>query len=262
MIFRRENDAARTNANEGVRKHNRLRAALITGVVVAAPVAGLVTATTASAASVSTWDAVAQCESSGNWAANTGNGFYGGLQFTPSTWAAFGGTQYASSANLATQGQQIAIAENVLASQGPGAWPVCGPQAGLTAGGAAADVSTASSSSNSGNSSSDSSSNASSSNSSSSNSSSSNSSSDSAAQSTTPVQTSTPVQTTSTPVQSSAPAQSSTASGDTYTVQSGDTLSAIAAAHGVSWHHLYAENQSTIGGDPNLILPGQVLTIG
>ena len=249
MIFRRENDAARTNANEGVRKHNRLRAALITGVVVAAPVAGLVTATTASAASVSTWDAVAQCESSGNWAANTGNGFYGGLQFTPSTWAAFGGTQYASSANLATQGQQIAIAENVLASQGPGAWPVCGPQAGLTAGGAAADVSTASSSSNSGNSSSDSSSNASSSNSSSSN-----SSSDSAAQSTTPVQTSTPVQTTSTPVQSSAPAQSSTASGD--------TLSTIAAANGVSWQHLYAENQSTIGGDPNLILPGQVLSIG
>ena len=265
MIFRRENDAAITAATavDGKAKRNsRIRAAVIAGVVVAAPVAGLVTATTASAASVSTWDAVAQCESSGNWAANTGNGFYGGLQFTPSTWAAFGGTQYASSANLATQGQQIAIAENVLASQGPGAWPVCGPQAGLTAGGAAADVSTASSSSNSGNSSSDSSSNASSSNSSSSNSSSSNSSSDSAAQSTTPVQTSTPVQTTSTPVQSSAPAQSSTASGDTYTVQSGDTLSAIAAAHGVSWHHLYAENQSTIGGDPNLILPGQVLTIG
>ena len=132
MIFRRENDAARTTATEGVRKHNRLRAALITGVVVAAPVAGLVTATTASAASVSTWDAVAQCESSGNWAANTGNGFYGGLQFTPSTWAAFGGTQYAASADQATEGQQIAVAENVLAAQGPGAWPVCGPQAGLS----------------------------------------------------------------------------------------------------------------------------------
>jgi LysM repeat protein len=238
MIFRRENDAARTTANEGVRKHNRLRAALITGVVVAAPVAGLVTATTASAASVSTWDAVAQCESSGNWAANTGNGFYGGLQFTPSTWAAFGGTQYAASADQATQGQQIAVAENVLASQGPGAWPVCGPQAGLTAGGAAADVSTASSSSNTA--SSDSSS--------------------SSSQSSAPAQ-SAPAQ-SSTPVQSSTPAQSSTGSGSSYTVQSGDTLSGIAAAHGINWHTLYTENESTIGADVNLILPGQVLTIG
>jgi len=133
MIFRRENDAARTTtANAGVRKHNRLRAALITGAIVAAPVAGLTAATTASAATPSTWDAVAQCESSGNWAANTGNGFYGGLQFTPSTWAAFGGTQYAASADQATQGQQITVAENVLAAQGPGAWPVCGPQAGLS----------------------------------------------------------------------------------------------------------------------------------
>jgi len=239
MIFRRENDAARTAANEGVRKPNRLRAALITGVVVAAPVAGLVTATTASAASVSTWDAVAQCESSGNWAANTGNGFYGGLQFTPSTWAAFGGTQYAASANQATEGQQIAVAENVLASQGPGAWPVCGPEAGLTAGGAAADVSTASG--NSGSSSDNSSSNSSSS---------SNSGSSSDQSTSTPAQTTTPVRT------------STAASGSSYTVKSGDTLSTIAAANGVSWQHLYAENQSTIGGDPNLILPGQVLTIG
>ena len=133
MIFRRENDAARTttSSSTGVRKHNRLRAALITGAIVAAPVAGL-TATTASAATPSTWDAVAQCESSGNWAANTGNGFYGGLQFTPSTWAAFGGTQYAASADQATASQQITVAENVLAAQGPGAWPVCGPQAGLS----------------------------------------------------------------------------------------------------------------------------------
>ena len=134
MIFRRENDAARTTTSNstGVRKHNRLRAALITGAIVVAPVAGLTAATTASAATPSTWDAVAQCESSGNWAANTGNGFYGGLQFTPSTWAAFGGTQYAASADQATASQQITVAENVLAAQGPGAWPVCGPQAGLS----------------------------------------------------------------------------------------------------------------------------------
>ncbi|QMU77717.1 transglycosylase family protein [Streptacidiphilus sp. PB12-B1b] len=131
MIFRRENDAARTATATAPRRHNRLRAALVTGVIVAAPVAGLAAATSASAATPSTWDAVAQCESSGNWAANTGNGFYGGLQFTSSTWAAFGGTQYAASANQASASQQIAVGEQVLAAQGPGAWPVCGPQAGL-----------------------------------------------------------------------------------------------------------------------------------
>jgi hypothetical protein len=72
------------------------------------------------------WDAVAQCESGGNWSINTGNGFYGGLQFTSSTWLAFGGGVYATRADLAARAQQIAIAEKVLAAQGPGAWPTCG----------------------------------------------------------------------------------------------------------------------------------------
>jgi LysM repeat protein len=72
------------------------------------------------------WSAVAACESGGNWSTNTGNGFYGGLQFTEGTWLANGGGQYASSADLATPAQQIAVAERVLASQGIGAWPVCG----------------------------------------------------------------------------------------------------------------------------------------
>jgi hypothetical protein len=72
------------------------------------------------------WDAVARCESGGNWSINTGNGFYGGLQFIPSTWLAFGGGAYAPRADLATKAQQIAVAENVLAEQGPGAWPTCG----------------------------------------------------------------------------------------------------------------------------------------
>ena len=128
MLFRRQSDAARTTT----RTNTRIRAAVIAGVVVAAPVAGLVAATGASAAdTASAWNAVAQCESSGNWAANTGNGFYGGLQFTTFTWAAFGGTQYAASANQASSGQQITVAQHVLAAQGPGAWPVCGPKAGL-----------------------------------------------------------------------------------------------------------------------------------
>jgi hypothetical protein len=72
------------------------------------------------------WDAVAQCESGGNWAINTGNGFFGGLQFTSSTWLAFGGGAYAPRADLAARSQQIAIAEKVLAAQGRGAWPTCG----------------------------------------------------------------------------------------------------------------------------------------
>ncbi|MGC4935820.1 transglycosylase family protein [Gordonia sp. DT30] len=80
----------------------------------------------AHAASDSEWDQVAQCESGGNWAINTGNGYQGGLQFSPSTWAANGGTQYAPSADQASKEQQITVAERVLASQGKGAWPVCG----------------------------------------------------------------------------------------------------------------------------------------
>lgn len=79
----------------------------------------------------STWDALAQCESGGNWAINTGNGYYGGLQFSASTWTGHGGGQYASTANLATREQQIAIAEKVRASQGWGAWPACSSKLGL-----------------------------------------------------------------------------------------------------------------------------------
>ncbi|MGW6790038.1 transglycosylase family protein [Streptomyces chartreusis] len=95
----------------------------------------VVTAPAADAASLSVWDKVAQCESGGNWKINTGNGYYGGLQFSASTWRAFGGTQYASRADLATKVQQILVAEKVLDSQGPGAWPVCSVRAGLTKGG-------------------------------------------------------------------------------------------------------------------------------
>ncbi|WP_279347339.1 resuscitation-promoting factor [Hoyosella sp. YIM 151337] len=79
----------------------------------------------------STWDALAQCESTGNWAINTGNGYYGGLQFSQSTWAAYGGTQYAPRADLATREQQIAIAEKTRAGQGWGAWPACSSKLGL-----------------------------------------------------------------------------------------------------------------------------------
>ena len=77
------------------------------------------------------WSGVAQCESGGNWAINTGNGYYGGLQFSASTWAAYGGTAYAPTASQATREQQIAIAEKVQAAQGWGAWPACTAKLGL-----------------------------------------------------------------------------------------------------------------------------------
>ncbi|OMC43090.1 resuscitation-promoting factor RpfA, partial [Mycobacterium sp. IS-2888] len=87
----------------------------------------------AAAATDGEWDQVARCESGGNWGINTGNGFYGGVQFTAATWAGHGGGEYAPSAQLATKDQQIAVAERVLATQGRGAWPVCGgPLSGPT----------------------------------------------------------------------------------------------------------------------------------
>jgi LysM repeat protein len=88
----------------------------------AAPVSTAAPATSGGA----NWSAIAACESGGNWSANTGNGFYGGLQFTEQTWLAYGGGQYASSANQASASEQIAVAQRVLAGQGIGAWPVCG----------------------------------------------------------------------------------------------------------------------------------------
>jgi hypothetical protein len=72
------------------------------------------------------WDAVAMCESGGNWSINTGNGYYGGLQFSSQTWLGFGGGEFAPRADLATKAQQITVAERVLAVQGRGAWPTCG----------------------------------------------------------------------------------------------------------------------------------------
>ncbi|MFI8460871.1 transglycosylase family protein [Kitasatospora sp. NPDC085464] len=244
----------------------------VAGVGLAMP---LLTATGASAAPVSTWDAVAQCESGGNWSINTGNGYYGGLQFTSSTWKAYGGTSYAAQANQASKAQQISIAEKVLASQGPGAWPVCSVKAGLTKGGAPASVDTSSDSKP-----------------------------QSAPQQQTPKRqaqkpaekpvqkpaekpAAKPVQKQApkhaAPVQAEKPVDQSAQqyvpkhaaprpaqpapvaqTGHDYTVHAGDTLSTIAATQGVSggWHALYEQNRSTVGGDPDLILPGQVLHLG
>jgi LysM repeat protein len=94
-------------------------------------VASLAAAGTAEAATGAQWDRLAQCESGGNWAINTGNGFYGGLQFTRGTWLAYGGGAYAPTANKATREEQIEIGAKVAAGQGWGAWPSCSRKAGL-----------------------------------------------------------------------------------------------------------------------------------
>jgi hypothetical protein len=106
---------------------NALAKTALAGVVVGTP---LITAGQAQAAPDNVWDQVAKCESGGNWAINTGNGFQGGLQFTQSTWRGFGGSRFAPSANKASRQEQIAVAEKVLAGQGWGAWPVCSRKAG------------------------------------------------------------------------------------------------------------------------------------
>ncbi|MGI5126190.1 transglycosylase family protein [Pseudonocardia sp. CA-107938] len=103
-----------------------LQIAVAGAVVVGTPVA---LAGTANAADDSTWDRLAQCESGGKWNINTGNGFSGGLQFTPSTWRAYGGS---GSAHTASREEQIAVAERVLAGQGWGAWPSCSKKIGAS----------------------------------------------------------------------------------------------------------------------------------
>ena len=97
-----------------------------------APAAGSASGAAAPAvAGGSVWDALAQCESNGDWSINTGNGYHGGLQFSASTWAAYGGTQYAPTADQASREQQIAIAQKTQAGQGWGAWPACTSKLGI-----------------------------------------------------------------------------------------------------------------------------------
>ncbi|WP_405831319.1 transglycosylase family protein [Streptomyces sp. NBC_01176] len=104
-------------------------AAGVTGSAIAIPLLG---AASANAADGTTWDRVAECESGGQWSADDGNGYYGGLQLTQENWQRYGGRMYAPSADEASRSQQIAIAEKVLADQGLAAWPTCGPLSGLS----------------------------------------------------------------------------------------------------------------------------------
>lgn len=193
------------------------------------------TATSANAASTSTWDALAQCESSGNWSTNTGNGYYGGLQFSQSTWSAFGGS---GSASTASREQQIAVAERVLAAQGWNAWPACSAKLGLSGGatgGTAVQSTTVT-----------------------------------PVPAKAPVQApqvkvapKAPVAPKAAPVQSAPRHLAKVAlSGETYTVKSGDTLSKIAERLNIKggWQKLADANASTVS-NPNLIFVDQVLQL-
>ncbi|MEU5631039.1 transglycosylase family protein [Streptomyces rishiriensis] len=203
----------------------------VTGVAIAAP---LMAAGNASAATASEWDTVAQCESGGNWSINTGNGYYGGLQFSASTWAAYGGTQYAAQANQASKSQQISVAEKVLASQGKGAWPVCGTGlSGASYNGGGSGSSSSSGSSDSGS-------------------------------STRSTEKQSASRSTDRPAASktvTTPTGEKVKKGDgEYKVVKGDTLSSIAAKHKVKggWHKLFELNKDIVE-DANLIFPGQQL---
>lgn len=97
------------------------------GAIAGAP---FIFAAPAQAAPESTWDELARCESGGDWNTNTGNGYFGGVQFSQSTWEGYGGAAYAPRPDLATREQQIAIAERTLAGQGWNAWPSCSARIG------------------------------------------------------------------------------------------------------------------------------------
>ena len=214
----------------------------LASVAAAATIAGtgLIAAASPASADTSVWDRVAACESGGNWAINTGNGYYGGVQFSRSTWNGFGGRAYAATANLATKAQQIAVAQKVLAVQGPNAWPVCSKKAGLTKANGGASYSAP------------------------------------AAPVATPTRavaaakpvTVKPAAVKATPAKPAkakatakvAPVAAVTPAANTqggYTVKPGDTLAKIARANGISdWQTLYALNKAQIA-NPHLIYVGQ-----
>ncbi|HVV18681.1 MAG TPA: transglycosylase family protein [Pseudonocardiaceae bacterium] len=189
----------------------------LAGAVIGVPLT--IAATPAASASSVNWDAVAHCESGGNWATNTGNGFYGGLQFTLSTWRANGGSGMPQNASRA---EQIAVANRVLASQGIGAWPVCGRYAGASGHYGSSHTSGTSHSSHS---------------------------THRRHHTVTKAAPKVESQVTTTP--------KSAANGD-YTVVAGDTLSGIAKKEGVQggWNALWEKNKSVVA-NPNLIFPGQ-----
>lgn len=192
--------------------------AVLAGAALLAPLGLLAATGNAAAADGGVWDRIAQCESGGNWHINTGNGYYGGLQFSAGTWRAYGGSAYASTADKASKAQQIAVATKVQRGQGWGAWPTCSSRAGASGGAPAASAPS------------------------------------------TPTTKVAPSKPAKAPDRSTGHTGRGSNRGD-YTVRGGDTLSAIAARHGTTWQRIYAANKAAIGGDPDMIVPGQRLEL-
>lgn len=204
------------------------------GAVVAGAVVGVATlfGPAAPASAGVNWDAVARCESGGNWKINTGNGYYGGLQFSRATWNGYGGQKYAVRADLASRSEQIAVAEKVLRGQGIGAWPVCGKKGGSA--NAAATRSERATPKK-------------------------------AAPKKTTSKKAAPKRAATrkaAPERAATTAASQPLSG-TYVVRRGDTLSEIAVAQRVDggWRALHEHNRAVVGDDPGLIFPGQRLRL-
>lgn len=229
-------DSTHENGHKA-RTANRTRTtAVLAGAALLAPLGLLAATGDAAAADSGVWDRIARCESGGNWHINTGNGYYGGLQFSAGTWRAYGGTAYAPTADKASRSAQIAVATKVQSAQGWGAWPTCSARAGAYgnapgssgSGQAAGSASTGSASKPAHE----------------------------------PARKSVPAKrdAAKTPARTPGHVGRGSSRGD-YTVREGDTLSAIAARHGTTWRKIYAANESVIGGDPDLIVPGQRLDI-
>ena len=216
----------------------------------------LVSASAASAAEAGPWDRLASCESGGNWHINTGNGYYGGVQFADGTWDGWGGERYASRADLATKAEQIVIAAKLVENSGWGSWPSCSSRLGLGAEErrVALDIaaelkaamngdSTAGDSQTSGD--------------------------RTSGDRTNDDQTAAEQRAKDNRVDTERASrgkhrkQRDTTDLATYRVRSGDTLSSIARRKDVpgGWENLYRINRETIGKNPGLIFPGQRLTL-
>jgi Transglycosylase-like domain./LysM domain. len=218
-------------AHIGRGRHRKARNRTRTVGLAAAPLAAAIPfamTSPAQAATSNTWERLASCESGGNWHINTGNGYYGGLQFSDGTWDGNGGDKYASRADLATKSEQMLIAEKVLEARGWSPWPACSSRLGLDKSDAQGSPDGAQAS-------------------------------DSKAVTTRAANNREDAQAASRGKHRKAPPTHAM-----YVVRRGDTLSGIAAAKRVpgGWTHLYHVNRSAIGNNPGLIRPGQRLSLG
>ncbi|MBM4795817.1 LysM peptidoglycan-binding domain-containing protein [Streptomyces sioyaensis] len=224
MEFRQASESTARNEFRG----HGVRSITAAAVLLAAGVLNLASGAPAEARGGAAWDRLAGCESGGNWRTDTGNGFSGGLQLAHSTWHSFGGGAYASRAGRATRAQQIRVAERVLARQGWGAWPACSASLGLNSA----------------------------------------------------TRHSAPRSTTAHAApqrHAGAPARGRVrhpqthekrhkdgrhrSTGRSLVVNTGDTVSGLAYAHGCGWQEFYRLNRKVIGANPNLIFPGMRLVV-